>query len=143
VFLGTHAPLLDGKGRLVLPAKFRDALSGGLVLSKGQDRSVVVWPAAEFGDYAARIREASRTDARARAYSRVLFSAASDQVPDKQGRISIPSSLRDYAGLERECIVVGNHDTLEIWNPGSWQTYLSAQDPAFAELAEEVVPGVF
>jgi MraZ protein len=104
---------------------------------------VVVWPAAEFGEYAARIREASRTDARARAYSRVLFSAASDQVPDKQGRISIPSSLRDYAGLERECVVVGNHDTLEIWNPGSWQTYLSAQDPAFAELAEEVVPGVF
>ncbi len=60
MFLGTHAPLLDGKGRLVLPAKFRDALSGGLVLSKGQDRSVVVWPAAEFGDYAARIRELSR-----------------------------------------------------------------------------------
>jgi len=128
---------------LVLPAKFRDALADGLVLSKGQDRSVVVWPVAEFGDYASRIREASRTDARARAYSRVLFSAAFDQVPDKQGRISIPASLREYAALERECIVVGNHDTLEIWNPASWQTYLATQDPAFAELAEEVVPGVF
>jgi len=143
VFLGTHSPLLDDKGRVVLPAKFRDALANGLVLSKGQDRSVVVWPVAEFGEYAARIREASRTDARARAYSRVLFSAAFDQVPDKQGRISIPSSLREYSDLERECVVVGNHDTLEIWNPESWQTYLAAQDPAFAELAEEVVPGVF
>jgi MraZ protein len=143
VFLGTHSPLLDGKGRLVLPAKFRDALADGLVLSKGQDRSVVVWPVAEFGDYATRIREASRTDARARAYSRVLFSAAFDQVPDKQGRISIPAPLREYAVLERECVVVGNHDTLEIWNPASWQTYLAAQDPAFAGLTEEVVPGVF
>ncbi len=143
MFLGTHSPLLDDKGRVVLPAKFRDDLSAGLVLSKGQDRSVVIWPVAEFSEYAARIREASRTDARARAYSRVLFSAAFDQVPDKQGRITIPAALREYAQLERECVVVGNHDTLEIWNPQTWDTYLSTQDPAFASLAEEVVPGVF
>ncbi|MGV1035739.1 MAG: division/cell wall cluster transcriptional repressor MraZ [Candidatus Nanopelagicales bacterium] len=143
MFLGTHSPRLDDKGRLVLPAKFRDGLADGVVLSKGQDRSVVVWPADEFGEYAARIREASRTDARARAYSRVLFSAASDEVPDKQGRISIPSHLRDYAGLDRECIVVGNHATIEIWNPQAWDSYLAAQEPEFADLSEEVVPGLF
>lgn len=143
MFLGTHFPKLDDKGRLVLPAKFRDGLAEGVVLSKGQDRSVVVWPVAEFAGYAGRIREASRSDARARAYSRVLFSAASDEVPDKQGRISVPSALREYAGLDRDCVVVGNHGTVEIWNPTAWDDYLAAQEPAFADVSEEVVPGLF
>jgi len=143
MFLGTHSPRLDDKGRLVLPAKFRDGLAEGLVLTKGQDRSVVVWPAAGFAQYAERVREASRTDARARAYSRVLFSAASDEMPDKQGRISLPTSLREYAGLERDCVVVGNHDTVEIWDPQAWESYLTAQEPQFADLSEEVVPGLF
>lgn len=143
MFLGTHSPRLDDKGRIVLPAKFRDEFAAGVVLSKGQDRSVVLWPVAEFGQYAERVREASRSDSRARAYSRVLFSAASDEVPDKQGRISIPAGLREYAGLERDCLVVGNHATVELWNPQAWDTYLATQEPAFADLSEEVVPGLF
>ena len=142
-FLGTPSPQLADKGRLVLPAKFRDGLAEGVVLSKGQDRSVVVWPVAEFADYAGRIREASRSDARARAYSRVLFSAASDETPDKQGRISVPAALREYAGLDRDCIVVGNHATVEIWNPTAWDEYLAAQEPEFADVSQEVVPGLF
>ena len=68
-----------------MPAKFREELSPGLVLTKGQDRSLVVWPIEEFNAYADRIREASRSDAKARAYSRVFFSSAFDQVPDRQG----------------------------------------------------------
>lgn len=143
MFLGTHSPLLDEKGRLVLPAKFREELATGLVMTKGQDRSVVVWPVHEFSEYASRIKEASRTNARARAYSRVLFSAACDEVPDKQGRVNIPVALREYAGLERECVVVGNHGTVEIWNPQAWEAYLAASEPEFAGLSQEVVPGLF
>lgn len=143
MFLGTHAPKLDDKGRLALPSKFREALSDGVVITKGQDRSLVVWPASEFEHYAARIREASRSDARARSYSRVLFSSAFDQVPDKQGRINLPAPLRDYAGLDRDCVVVGNHATVEIWEVGAWETYLASQEPEFADLSEEVVPGLF
>ncbi len=86
MFLGTHFPRLDDKGRLVLPAKFRDALATGLVLTKGQDRSIVIWPAAEFAAYAARLDEDSRSSAKAQAYQRVLFSGASDEIPDRQGR---------------------------------------------------------
>lgn len=143
MFLGTYSPRLDDKGRLVLPAKFREGLAGGVVLTKGQDRSVVVWPADEFADYSVRVREASRSDAKARAYSRVLFSSASDEAPDKQGRITIPQSLREYAALDGECAVVGNHATVEIWAPDAWTTYLSTQEPVFADLSEEVVPGLF
>lgn len=143
MFLGTHFPRLDDKGRIVLPAKFRDGLADGVVLTKGQDRSVVVWPVSEFSEYAQRVREASRSDAKARSYSRVLFSGASDEQPDKQGRISLPQALRDYAGLERDCVVVGNHATIEIWNPQAWDDYLSGAESSFADLSEEVVPGLF
>ena len=143
MFLGTHYPRLDDKGRLVLPAKFRDGLEGGVVLTRGQDRSVVLWPADEFASYATRVREASRSDAKARAYSRVLFSGASDEVPDKQGRITIPTALREYADLDGECAVVGNHGTVEIWNPQAWSSYLATQEQVFADLSEEVVPGLF
>ena len=112
MFLGTHEPRLDDKGRLVLPAKFRDGLEQGVVMTKGQDRSLVLWPMAEFSAYADRLREASRTDARIRSYLRVFFSSAFDQVPDKQGRITLPTSLRDYAGLDRELVVVGADTTI-------------------------------
>ncbi len=142
MFLGTHAPRLDDKGRLVLPAKFRDGLAGGVVLTKGQDRSVVVWPAAEFAAYAERLNEASRSDARVRAYLRVLFSGASDEVPDRQGRISVPTVLREYAGLDRDVIVVGNGSTCEIWDATTWTDYLAGQEDAFSGLEVEVVPGL-
>ena len=142
MFLGTHAPRLDDKGRLVLPAKFREQLAAGLVLTKGQDRSIVVWPAAEFAAYSERLNEASRSDARVRAYLRVLFSGASDEIPDRQGRITLPPALREYAGLDRDVIVVGNGTTAEIWDSSAWETYLSNQEDDFSGMDEEVVPGV-
>ncbi|MCU0277727.1 MAG: division/cell wall cluster transcriptional repressor MraZ [Candidatus Nanopelagicales bacterium] len=143
MFLGTHTPKVDDKGRVILPAKFRPGLSEGVVLTKGQDRSLVLWPIGEFEAAAARVREASQSNAAVRAYSRVLFSSAFDQVPDKQGRITVPPSLREYAGLDRECVVVGNHNTVEIWDEQAWQEYLRTQDDQFATLSEEVVPGLF
>ena len=143
MFLGTHTPKVDEKGRIILPAKFRPGLSDGVVLTKGQDRSLVLWPIAEFEAAAAKVREASQSNAGVRAYSRVLFSSAFDQVPDKQGRITVPPSLRDYAGLQRECVVVGNHSTVEIWDEQAWNESLQTQDDQFAGLTEEVVPGLF
>lgn len=143
MLLGTHSPRLDDKGRLVLPAKFRDQLADGIVLTKGQDRCVVLWPAAEFERYAARLNEASRSDAAVRSYLRVLFSGAHDQQPDKQGRITVPAQLRGYADLDGEVIVAGNGPTAELWNTSAWEQYLAAQEQSFAELGEEVVPGIF
>lgn len=142
MFLGTHAPRLDDKGRLVLPAKFREALAPGLVLTKGQNRSIVVWPAVEFAAYAQQLNEASRSDAKVQAYQRVLFSGASDEIPDRQGRITVPQSLREYAGLDRDVVVVGKNTTAEIWDAAAWQDYLTAQEEAFSGLSEEVFPGL-
>lgn len=142
MFLGTHAPRLDEKGRLVLPAKFREGLSTGVVLTKGQDRSIVVWPAAEFAAYSERLNEASRSDARVRAYLRVLFSGAFDEIPDRQGRVTMPAALREYAGLDRDVVVVGNGTTVEIWDAQAWTTYLDGQEEGFSDLSEEVIPGI-
>ena len=142
MLLGTHTPRLDDKGRLVLPAKFRESLAAGVVMTRGQDRSVVVWPAAEFEAYAQRLTEASRSDARVRAYQRVLFSGAVDEVPDRQGRVTVPSALRVYAALDRDVVVVGNGSTCEIWNAESWSTYLAGQEEDYSSLSEEVIPGV-
>ncbi|MEY3496144.1 MAG: hypothetical protein RJA80_366 [Actinomycetota bacterium] len=143
MFLGTHEPRLDDKGRLVLPAKFRDGFSTDVVLTKGQDLSIVMWPLSEFQLYAQKLREASRNDARVRSYLRVFFSSAFDEQIDKQGRITLPAALRDYAQLDRDVIVVGADTTVEIWDPKLWNTYLSEAEPKFASTQEEVVPGIF
>jgi MraZ protein len=142
VFLGTHQPRLDEKGRLFLPAKYREELAEGLVITKGQERCLYVFPVEEFQRITEALRTAPVTAKAVRDYSRVLFASASDEVPDKQGRITIPQSLREYAGLRRDCVVIGANTRLEIWDAQAWETYLADQEQAFADLSEEVLPGV-
>ena len=140
MFLGTHTPRLDEKGRLILPAKFRDALTSGLVITKGQERCLVVWPTSEFTDYAQKLRTAAQTNANVRAYTRVFFSSAFDDEADKQGRVTVPGSLRQWAGLERDLVVVGADTRIEIWDQQAWDHYLALSEPGFASLDEEILP---
>jgi MraZ protein len=142
VFLGTHTPRLDEKGRLFLPAKYRDELSPGLILTKGQERCVYVFPVTEFERITEALRTAPVTAKGLRDYSRVFFASASDEVPDKQGRITIPPALREYAALDRDCVVIGANTRLEIWDAQAWAGYLDQQEDAFSEASEEVLPGV-
>jgi MraZ protein len=142
VFLGTHQPRLDEKGRLFLPAKYREELAGGVVITRGQERCLFVWPRVEFARITENLRNSPVTDKAARDYSRVLFSGASDELPDRQGRITVPAALRSYAGLQRDCVVIGANTRLEIWDSQAWETYLAAQEDSFAEASEEVFPGI-
>ena len=143
MFLGTHEPKLDDKGRLVLPAKFREQLAEGLVITKGQERCLFAFPMAEFQKVTEALAAAPVTNRAVRDYSRVLFASASHEIPDKQGRVTIPPSLRTYAGLERDCIVIGANTRVEIWAAAAWETYLADREQSFAELEEGVLPGVF
>ena len=143
MFLGTHTPRLDDKGRLILPAKFREQLEAGVVVTRGQERCLYVFPVAEFERLADQLRQAPVTSKQARDYLRVFLSGASDEVVDKQGRITIPQNLRTYAGLDRDCAVIGAGQRVEIWSAPAWDAYLAQQEEAFAEQAEEVVPGLF
>ena len=142
MFLGTHTPRLDEKGRLILPAKYRDELAEGVVITKGQERCLYVWPLAEFTRVTTAMRDAPVTGKGLRDYSRVLFASASDEVPDKQGRITVPPALRGYAGLERDCVVIGANTRMEIWDAAAWEAYLASQEGAFSDASEEVLPGI-
>jgi MraZ protein len=143
LFLGTHTPKLDDKGRMFLPAKFRPRLEAGLVITRGQERCLYVYPLAEFERIATEMTTGTTTTSRdVRDYQRVFLSGASDEVPDKQGRVTIPPVLRDYAGLTGECTVIGAGNRVEVWDSAAWTTYLDQVEPAFAERSEEVVPGL-
>jgi MraZ protein len=131
---------LDDKNRVILPAKFREALADGVVMTKGQDRCLVVWTQDGFATYAQQLRAGSQTSERVRAYTRVLFASAHDDVPDKQGRITVPQNLRDYAGLTRECVVVGADTRIEIWDSVAWESYLAGTEQSFVDLDGEVIP---
>ena len=141
MFLGTHTPHLDEKGRLFLPAKYREELSRGLVLTKGQERCLYVFPLTEFDRVTEALRAPVTTKA-VRDYSRVFFASASDETPDRQGRITVPAALREYAGLQRDCVVIGANTRLEIWDAQAWTTYLDQQEDAFSDASEEVLPGI-
>jgi MraZ protein len=141
VFLGTHTPRLDEKGRLFLPAKYREELSRGVVVTKGQERCLYVFPKAEFDQIADGMRPGPRASKAARDYARVFYASADDGIPDRQGRITIPSALREYAALQRDCVVIGANTRLEIWDAAAWEAYLSEREDAYSEGPEEVMPG--
>src|SRR5713226_1444081 len=142
MFLGTHAPRMDEKGRLILPAKYREELAGGVVITKGQERCLFVFPQEEFTRITEALRTAPVTAKTVRDYSRVFFASASDELPDKQGRITVPAALRAYAALERDCVVIGANTGWESGATKAWETYLAAQEDSFADAAQEVLPGI-
>ena len=143
MFLGTYEPRLDEKGRLILPSKYRDQLSGGLVVTKGQEHCLYIYPMGTFTSLLERLQQAPTTKKETRIYTRMFLSGASDQIPDKQGRINVPPALRAYAGLERDVAVIGSGDHAEIWDREAWQEYLQGNEEAFADREDELIPGVF
>lgn len=143
MFLGTHHPRLDDKGRLFLPAKFREELAEGVVITRGQERCLYVWPQAEFARFTEQLRAAPFTHKGARDFARMLAAGASAEVPDRQGRVTIPGQLRSYAGLERDCTVVGAMTRVEIWDTAAWESYQAENEQTFADISEEVLPGIF
>ena len=132
MFLGTYSPRMDAKGRIILPAKFREELSAGLVLTRGQERCLYVFPAAEFERIHERMRTAPLPGRAARDFLRVFLSGASDELPDKQGRITIPPILRQYAGLTDNLVVIGSGTRAEIWDAAAWEEYLARTEAEFA-----------
>jgi MraZ protein len=142
MFLGTHRPRLDEKGRLALPARFRDELPEGVVITKGQERCLYGFPLAEFAAIGDKLRNQSLSAKALREYSRTLFGSATQELPDRQGRVTVPQVLRTYAGLDRDVVVVGLNNRFEIWDATAWDTASEQTDETFAELSEEVLSGV-
>ncbi|MFT4287340.1 division/cell wall cluster transcriptional repressor MraZ [Nocardioides sp.] len=140
-FMGTYTPKLDEKGRLFLPARFRDRLAEGVVVTQGQENCLVVWPEDVFMDEARRAQQESMKVRGNRDFARVFFGGAEQGVPDKQGRIGISPYLRAYAGLTKDVVVIGVMDRIEIWDPERWRDYSTDAQAKFAELDEEPAQG--
>ncbi|PKQ32920.1 MAG: cell division/cell wall cluster transcriptional repressor MraZ [Actinobacteria bacterium HGW-Actinobacteria-2] len=136
MFLGTYTPKLDDKGRFFLPAKFREQLATGLVITRQQDRCLAIWPTEAFLAEVANTANGPSTVRGVRDYQRMVASGASDELPDSQGRVVIPPPLRTYAGLEKEIVVIGAFNRLEVWDQAAWADYSAAQEEAFAALDE-------
>jgi len=143
MLLGTFSPKLDEKGRVILPAKFREELADGLVITRGQERCLYVFSRAEFEAMHERIAQAPITSRQGRDFLRVFLSGAHDETPDRQGRVGIPANLREYAGLDHELAFIGTGSRAEIWDAAAWSAYLAEQETQFASVSEEVIPGLF
>ena len=142
VFLGTYEPKLDDKARLILPARFRDQLAGGVVITPGQEHCLYLFPLAEFERIYNEMRQAPVTHKQARDYIRIMMADALDQIPDKQGRVNIPAKLRQYAGLDKDLAVIGVGPRAEIWDLETWNRYRQDQENGLADIKEEIVPGL-
>lgn len=142
MFLGTFSLRLDEKNRLVLPAKYRPELAEGLVMTRGQERCVYAFPTAAFSQLVSDLSAAPLTNRAARDYARMLLSGAQDEVPDRQGRVTLSPLLRSYASLERDVSVLGVGSRLEIWDAATWEEQQANAEQPFAERDGEIIPGL-
>jgi MraZ protein len=113
------------------------------VLTRGQERCIYVFSQKEFERVHEQMQQAPISSRQARDYIRVFLSGASDEIPDKQGRVTIPPALRAYAGLDRELAVIGAGTRAEIWDAAAWNAYLEEKEAAFSETDEDAIPGIF
>jgi MraZ protein len=124
----THA--IDDKGRLTIPARFREELAYGSVITRGYDKYLLLYTADVFKRIITRAEALSPTDPDHRALLRLTFSGASEAVPDRQGRILVPPYLREYAGIDAECVIVGIGNSIEVWSKDGWAQQLQTlNDP--------------
>ena len=122
MFLGEYTHTIDDKGRLTIPARFRGDLAAGLVVTRGFDQNLMIFPLTGWQEMAERILSRPLADESVRAFRRRVFSGAVDLVPDRQGRIVLPNYLRDFARIDGEVVVAGMYNYLEVWSVLSWDT---------------------
>jgi MraZ protein len=141
VFVGSYALRLDEKGRLALPVRFRDQVAGGMVIKKGQERCIYGLTMARVAEQSAAMAAMAPSDtAGARMAARMSFGSMVEIEPDKTGRITIPASLREYAGLDRDVVIVGVDTRFEIWDAANWDAYVAEQEAMYAEMESEGMP---
>jgi transcriptional regulator MraZ len=138
MLLGTHDHTIDDKSRLTLPAKFRSAFEGGVVVTRGLDSCLVAYPRDEWTRSQSRIADLDQLSGEARGLQRVVYANAVEGELDKQGRIVISARLREYAGLERDVVVAGVNDHLEIWDRAAWQRELADSEGRTRDVAERL-----
>lgn len=139
MFMGEYRHNIDEKGRLIIPAKFREELGETFVVTRGMERCLFVYPYSEWKQLEAKLKALPFTKKDARAFTRFFFSGATECELDKQGRVNISTPLREYGELEKECVVIGVSNRVEIWSKGIWEDYFNESEESFSEIAENIV----
>ncbi len=137
--MGEYLHTIDNKGRLILPAKFRDELGEKFIATKGFDNCLFVYSPAEWANLENKLRQAPSTKGDARAVARFFFGGAAELEADKQGRVLIPANLRDYAKLDKDVVVVGVSTRIELWDKAAWDEYNAKISSDVTTIAENLV----
>jgi MraZ protein len=139
MFMGEYQHTIDSKGRLFIPARFREGLGEKFILTKGLDSCLFAYPPQEWTILEQKMRSMPFTSSDVRAFVRFFFAGACECDVDKQGRILIPSNLRKHAALDREVVVVGVSLRVEIWSREKWDKYNSESAELVEQIAEKIV----
>ncbi|MEC9488054.1 MAG: division/cell wall cluster transcriptional repressor MraZ [Halanaerobium sp.] len=136
MFMGEYRHSMDSKGRVIIPAKFRDELGNSFVITRGLDNCLFVYPMEEWRVLEEKMKALPLTSKNARTFVRFFFSGAVETELDKQGRVSLPANLRDYASLEKDVVIIGVSSRMELWSGEDWDGYLAAAESSYEEIAE-------
>lgn len=128
MFMGEYNHIIDAKGRLIIPAKFRELLGEEFVLTKGLDGCLFIYPMDEWEAFEEKLRALPLTNKNARAFSRFFVAGATMCELDKQGRILVPVTLREFAGLSKDVVLTGNLTRIEIWSKEKWMENSNCED---------------
>lgn len=143
MFYGEYQHGIDRKGRLILPARFRDVAKENGVerffLTRGLDKCIFMFGEGEWSLQEQKFRSLSFTKQEARSFNRMFFSGAVEIVPDRQGRFILPQYLKDYADIKRDTIIIGISNRIEIWNTDAWREFFANSKNSFEEIAERMV----
>lgn len=138
MFIGEYTHNLDEKGRLAVPKKFRQALSKGAIVTRGLDSCLFLYTKEEWKVLAEKLASLPFSQAKSRAFARLMLAGAMEVATDKQGRVVLPEYLRTYAGLRKEVVVAGLYNRLELWDSTAWDTYTKSNEAASNEIAEQM-----
>ena len=138
MFIGQYNNKMDAKGRLSIPIKFRDELGEKFIITRGLDSCLFGYSLQEWQKVESKIKSLPITKKNARTFQRFFFSGATEVEIDKQGRINITPTLREHAGLVKNCRVIGVNDRIEIWDEERWKAYIAETEENFEELAEQM-----
>ncbi len=138
MFLGEYKHSIDIKGRLAVPAKFRDALKSGAIVTRGLDRCLWLFEKSEWGPFAEKVKSLPIVKSDNRAFARLMLAGAMEVEFDAQGRILLPDYLREYAGLKKMSVIAGLHNRLEIWDEANWEKDKAKTESSGNEIAERL-----
>ncbi len=144
MFYGEHEHTIDRKGRLIIPSRFREVMkehyTERFVVTRGLDRCLFLFPEDEWRTQEAKFRALSFTKQEARHFNRFYFSGASELTCDRQGRVLIPSYLKEYAGIKRDVVLVGVSNRIEIWGQEEWKKFYEQFKESYEQIAEKLLP---